>query len=148
MPTENIAEAMRAYAADAVASVREILELDYSIESLQMAARLLEIGRAGADSDDDWLRALATMWGAYVGEVFRRRWGGEWLFPEDGPFRKKICLVIRDTTNLPNVREITLFPIERAYKQLVNGSGDGIWSYACALTNRLSREPEGTAGVV
>lgn len=141
MPKESIGEAMRTYASHAVASVQEIVELDYSMESLRVVERLLEIGRAGSLPDDDGLRALATMWGGYVGEVFRRRWDGEWLFPRGGPFEGKICLVIRDTTAPRTVREITLFPVERAYKQLVDGTEDGIWSYACALEGRLSKKP-------
>jgi hypothetical protein len=138
MPNETFPEVMQAHAADAVASAQETPELDYSIESLRFVERLLEIRRTGFDCDDDRLRALATMWGGYLGEVLRRRWGGEWFFPEEGPFQKKICLVIRDARNFPTVRDITLFPAERAYKQLVNGSEDGIWSYACALEARLS----------
>lgn len=141
MPGETVAEAMQAYAADAVASVQADLELDYSVESLRIVERLLEIGGAGFDRGDDSLRAIATMWGGYVGEVFRRRWGGEWVFPEDGPFQKRLCLIIHDATGLPTGREIALFPVERAYKQLVNGSEDGIWSYASALEDRLSRKP-------
>ena len=71
MPNETFAEAMQAHAADAVASVQETPELDYSMESLRIVQRLLEISRAGLDRDNDRLRALATMWGGYLGEVFR-----------------------------------------------------------------------------
>jgi hypothetical protein len=139
MPNETLAETMQAYANAAVASVQHTLGLDYSTESLRIVEQLLEIGRTRFDRDDDRLRSLATMWGGYVGEVFRRRWGGEWLCPKNGPFQKQICLVIRDATSFPTVPEVTLFPAERVYKQLVNGSEDGLWSYARALEARLSK---------
>jgi hypothetical protein len=142
MPEETVAEVMQVYAADAIASVREVLALDYSMESLRAVEQFLEIGRAGFEGEDGRLRSLAMMWGAYVGEVLRRRWGGEWCFREEGPFQRKLCLVIRDPGSDPPTREITLFPPERVYKQLINGSNDGIWSYGCAIEGRLSKRPK------
>lgn len=142
MPDEALAAVMRIRAADAAASVHDRRDLDYSIRSLRIVEQLLEEARAGPELDDETARALAMAWGGYVGEVFRRCWGGEWLFPEAGPFRRKICLVVRDSSVGTATREITLFPVERAYKQLVNGLEDGIWSYACAVESRLSRRAE------
>lgn len=141
MSNESLAEVMRGHAADAIASVHVFIELDFSVDSLRVTEQLLELGRNGIEQSDTALRTLATIWGAYVGEVLRRRWGGEWLFPEEGPFRNKVCLVIHDMKDPSAVREITLFPIDRVYKQLANGIEDGIWSYACAVEARLATKP-------
>ena len=64
------------------------------------------------------------MWGGYLGEVVRRRWGGEWQVPEEGSFAGKICLVVNAPAEPGSEPQITVFPPERAYKQLCNGADE------------------------
>ena len=91
MPQPTITDIMRTHAADAVkyAQTRFRMELDYSSQSLERVDRMLaamyfdiprtffkKLFRRGPSYDDVW--TWAKMWGGYVGEVIRRRWGGTW----------------------------------------------------------------------
>ena len=99
---QNVDDTMRDYAEKAVALARSRgVELDYSLKSVyaveEMAAsiRRRAEGRSHADASGDpspdWdpseypdYSELALTFGAYVGEVMRRRWGGNWHNPGQG----------------------------------------------------------------
>src|SRR5271163_3980426 len=123
---------MGAYAQDAVdaARINFQVELDYSLESVRRLDQILGIQHR--DIPLGWrklirrgpgkaaLQTFANIWGGYLGEVLRRKSGGEWLIPEDGPFKGAITLVIAG---------MTLSPTSRAYRRLVLGDEDSLWSY-------------------
>ena len=84
----------QAYAADAAHAARDCLQitLDYSIESLRSFDQLLERYRpiwaecaeavAEGKVDGPMIDGFpfpSAMWGYYVGEVLRRKCGGEWV---------------------------------------------------------------------
>ncbi len=99
---QNVDDTMRDYAEKAVEMARSRgMELDYSLKSVyaveEMAAaiRRRTEGRLHADEygdpAPDWdpseypdYSELALMFGAYIGEVMRRRWGGNWYNPGQG----------------------------------------------------------------
>jgi hypothetical protein len=133
----TVADMMAAYAQDAVDHARRNfrVELDFSVESVQTVESLLRqmydaiprgarrLFRRGPS--DDTLASLAKMYGGYVGEVMRRRRGGEWVFDmEVMPGRPVICLRKGDDR---------LFPPAKVHKRLTNGPEDDVWFYFQAV---------------
>jgi hypothetical protein len=88
-PPQEIADAS---AADAVNVARGILgvALDFSLESLVMFDDLLRRYLRHYRADARQLPGNfqfpfpAAMWGSYIGEVLRRRFGGEWVIAAPG----------------------------------------------------------------
>jgi hypothetical protein len=84
---------MIAYAKDAVdAAKRNFQEdLDYSPDSIArleaIVGRQHEEYSKGSKPTEEQLHTFCKMWGAYLGEVLRKRHGGEWSQPADGPFQ-------------------------------------------------------------
>src|SRR4051812_9877506 len=88
-------DAMATYAHDAVTLARERFNtnLDYSEHSLLQVEKILDklhhtLPRSSAAKGGKYWQGydawhMAKLWGAYVGEVIRQRWGGEWA--ADGP---------------------------------------------------------------
>ena len=87
----TIASAMQANAELAVTQARERFqwELDFTVESLDRVDKIIDVlhvelpksflaralKRAAID-EEVW--TMAKTWGGYVGETFRRSWGGRW----------------------------------------------------------------------
>src|SRR5215472_16452859 len=74
---DSVAAMVSAYAGQAVAAAREIsANFDYSERSLRdLEAILGRLAQSPAAAD---LTESCKMWGSYLGEVVRRRFGGDW----------------------------------------------------------------------
>ena len=66
------------------------LILDYSDNSLPNLEKLLEQASQQYRSQvgnrkplDNAINRTASIWGSYLGEVIRRKWGGEWIIDEN-----------------------------------------------------------------
>jgi hypothetical protein len=73
---------------------------------------------------------MVKMWGGYVGEVIRRRWGGDWTTEtaaQPGP-----VITLR-------VLGADIFPPAKVYKRIVNGSEDNVWHYYQILSRDFAR---------
>jgi tetratricopeptide (TPR) repeat protein len=121
-----------AVAAEAVEYfAREQVKLDYSLASLGALDQHLvdAFGEAGrAAGAEKWSpapadRRLIALVGSYLGEVLRQRVGGGW---SDDPERPKMPLFVR--LELPN--HVTILPLERAYRRLKDGLGQGLSAFA------------------
>ncbi len=130
-PVKPIAQEMREYAERAVAAAREEgYDLDYSEESILKVEEILSVlydstprgilnQLLGRTPSRRVLTELALMWGAYIGEVMRRKDGGFWtdqsVIPGAG-----IVLHLKpgDTT-----------PVHKVYKRLTSGPRESVWSY-------------------
>ena len=128
----SVAEQMRELAEQATIMARDLhgITLDYSEASVEHVEAILDslhhqnrpgpLGwlsrRGGARLDERKLYGVALMYGAYLGEVMRRHWGGTWVedLPEDQPW----YTIQFGTTSL--------FPINKAHKRLVNGEEDHV----------------------
>lgn len=81
---------MGAYAKDAVDVAKRNfqIDLDFSEESIQqieaIASRQFAVIVEGDGPSDRNLETFCKIWGAYIGEVFRRHHGGEWVVPQEG----------------------------------------------------------------
>lgn len=130
---------MVAYAEDAVDMARANfqVELDYSERSVQRVERCLAqlhstipkgfFGKMlGRGPSPEQIETVAKMFGAYVGEVFRRHYGGEWVVePAPGAPGPVVTLVH------PNGR---FFPPAKVHKRIANGDEDNVWHYYQVLT--------------
>ncbi|MCL6430698.1 MAG: hypothetical protein K6V36_07515 [Anaerolineae bacterium] len=74
------------------------------------------------------IQSMSRIWGAYVGEVMRRRWRGTWAEEEPHPADTMIAL---------RVQRYALFPIGRVQARLEGGPEHSIWFYYRALKQRF-----------
>ena len=108
-------------AGEAVICARDVhrIELDYSVQSLEALSRVVTklhddrpgwVWRTlGFGPRPDELKFVASMFGAYAGEVFRQAKGGEWQLEET----TGACGVLLDNA--------WIFPIQRVHVQLLTG---------------------------
>ena len=139
---QDLSQIMQSYAEQAVAAAREFqIELDYSEESLKQVENILErldgsIDRGGAPgavpSDVD-AEELCKMWGGYLGEVVRRRWGGEWVL-ETYPGGNVLTVALSTPGG-------TVFPSLKIYRRLNQGAGENVWSFYCMMRDRFRARP-------
>jgi hypothetical protein len=135
---------MQSYAEQAVAAAREFqIELDYSEESLKQVENILERMQdpipggataspapSGADTED-----LCKVWGGYLGEVVRRRWGGEWVL-ETYPGGNVLTVAL-------NVPGGMVFPSMKIYRRLSQGDKENVWTFYCMMRDRFRAQPGG-----
>src|SRR5437016_1246452 len=136
MSAEEIAPMMQAFAEQAVRLGREFkINLDYSEGSLEEVERLLarfhdELTSANAGSK---LEEMARIWGGYLGEVVRRRFGGEWSI-ESYPGGDFLIVAL-------NVGGSRLFPSMKVHKRLSDGAGENLWSFYQMMREKLLAKP-------
>ena len=128
----DVADIMQGYSQDAVdmAYERFHVNLDFSEDSLELVEKILstlheillkdkeESSESAPSQDQIW--GMAKMWGGYVGEVIKRRWGGKWTTGRKKFSNETISLYTRDTI---------IFPPTKVYQRIVNGPEDNIWDY-------------------
>jgi hypothetical protein len=131
---ESVADMASAYADQAVAAAREFeAKLDYSERSLRdVEAILARLAQAPATGD---LTETCKMWGSYLGEVVRRRFGGDWSI-ETYPGKQFATLTL-------NVAGNKLFPTMKIHRRLTQGEEDNVWSFYEMVKARLEAKPSG-----
>jgi len=126
MPAHDSVEAMvTAYAQQAVSLASEFnAQLDYSENSLMevetILARLSREMPASKPSDND-VSEICKIWGSYLGEVVRRRFGGEWSI-ETYPGKQFATLTLSVNGN-------KLFPSMKIHRRLTEGEGENVWRF-------------------
>jgi hypothetical protein len=144
MPDFTITNVMQAYAQDALDFAREGFQtdLDFSEHSIELVERILSLihdtlpkdsskGSQEARPSEDQIWRMAKIWGGYIGEVIRRRWGGNWA---TGNFRFNNEAISLET------QDAVIFPPAKVYKRIVNGPEDNIWDYYQLLKQEFERE--------
>ena len=102
--------------------------LDYSEASVERVEGILdemykEMPK-GAGRDEEVEQAMGTaavLFGAYIGEVMRRTWGGTW---DRGPVDDAADVII-----LRFHGQNMTFPPSKVYKRLSEGPEDNVWHY-------------------
>jgi hypothetical protein len=107
---------------------------DFSAQSLREIERFFvehsEEGRpkpGGLLAQDTGARLFAM--GSYVGEVIRRKGGGEWVGSDDDP-QAEINITMRQSGGA------LLWPVQRVMKRLLNGPEDNIYHYGLVVLDR------------
>lgn len=135
----TIADMMKAYAEDAVdhANQKFGIKLDYSAESIRQVEEILDrLHRAiprgllrivRRRPSDEILDTMCKMYGGYIGEVFRRSFGGTWELPTDTMGAGTV--ITFNTTDGSR-----FFPPSKVWKRLNDGEGDSVWFYFQVLS--------------
>lgn len=144
MSEPTVTDIMSAYAADAVVFAKENFNftLDYSYESVEQVETIAEtlyasrpkgfwakLFRSGPSRED--VQIVCKMLGGYIGEVFRRLKGGEWVIHEESgtvSFRHGAT---------------SIFPPAKVHDRLTLGDEDNLWIYfRLVLAEPWGRKPE------
>jgi len=73
-----------------------------------------------------WL--ISKIWGSYLGEVLRIKYGGDWT---------DFIQVEEKTTLVLNVKDIQIVPAAKVFKRLTNGPEDNVWKFYKVLCIQL-----------
>jgi hypothetical protein len=137
MSTCTVPRMMEVYAIDAVHAARSShgVELDYSSNSVRDLDQILERAHKTLRMEvpEERFFAFPELWGGYLGEVIRRKWGGMWHIPSDGPFKDQISLAVRGETISPPMQVL---------KRVTNGGEASLPSYLAALEHVFSSKTE------
>jgi len=137
---------MQGYAEQAVALAREFkIDLDYSEDSVEQVERLLgqlqgdlaqwQMGKSSKDTkiEGEPLDEMSRIWGGYLGEVVRRRFGGDWSI-ENYPGGDFLIIAL-------NVGDSRLFPAMKVHKRLTEGVADNLWTFYQMMREKLLARP-------
>jgi len=134
--TGDIGQMMRAYAEDAVRAARQQnVNLDYSEQSLEHLERLLAELSSSLQPTEQRLDEMSRTWGGYLGEVVRRRFGGEWTI-EKYPAGDFLIVTL-------NVNGAKLFPSMKIHKRLTEGASENLLLFYRTVRTRLEARPGG-----
>jgi hypothetical protein len=130
----KLAEDMETNARNAVelAKTRFQATLDFKPDSVQELEKLFDrVQYAMSEPESrETLGLLTRLWGSYLGEVIRRKHGGEWIIWTD-KHGKTMAL---------QVGEATVFPHNKVKKRLERGSDHNIWNYYQSVVASLQKE--------
>ena len=128
----SVAEMAQAYAEKAV-EIAATLDcvLDYSEESLMRMETILE-KPALQESEPD-ISESCKIWGSYLGEVVRRRFGGSWSI-ETYPGKQFATLAL-------SVNGSRLFPSMKLHRRITQGQDENVWSFYQMVRTRLESAP-------
>ena len=116
------------YAARAVEQARvEKVALDFSEGSIEQLEQL--VGAA----DQQQIEEKSKMWGAYFGEVVRRRWGGDWSI-ETYPGQQFATLTL-------TVQGAKLFPSMKIYRRMTQGASENLATFYLSVKEKLGKSP-------
>jgi hypothetical protein len=133
---ESVNAMAGAYAEKAVQAAREFsTRLDYSEQSLLEVESILGQLAAGPPSPSDDITETCKIWGSYLGEVVRRRFGGDWAI-ETYPGKQFATLTLSVGGN-------KLFPTMKVHRRLTQGQDDNVWSFYKMVKARLESVPGG-----
>src|SRR5215468_2641312 len=138
MQTHDSVDAMvTSYAEQAVQRARECnAQLDFSENSvMEVETILAQLTRQMADAKQsaEDVGELCKVWGSYLGEVVRRRFGGEWSI-ETYPGKQFATLTLSVGGN-------KLFPTMKVHRRLTQGADDSVWSFYKMVKLKLEALP-------
>jgi hypothetical protein len=124
---------MQAHAEEAVATARAYrVSLDYSEASLEKLEEILaSLYREMPTSRPSTTKVeeACKIWGGYLGEVVRRRWGGEWSL-ETYPGAN----FATPTLTVPAGK---MFPTMKIHRRLFEGPKENIWNFYGMMRRKL-----------
>lgn len=123
---DSVEQMVFEYASEAVAQARAAkVQLDFSEASVEKLEEL--VGAASPQNLDE----ASKMWGAYFGEVVRRRWGGDWSI-ESYPGAQFATLTL-------TVHGSKLFPSMKIYRRLTQGASENLVTFYASVKERLGK---------
>jgi hypothetical protein len=131
---DSISAMMAAYAEEAISAARmdHRKTLDLSESSIE---RLEAILASQAPTDLDF---QTRVWGSYLGEVIRRRFGGEWeLTQYPGGVAAVPTLLIGSSR---------LYPLMKVYRRLTMGEQENLPAFYKMISSRLGEKGGAESG--
>jgi len=126
----------QAMSAAAESAVEQAASFGYTLDYSETSIRSVEVILAalhdsiGRDSPPEKeIDRMATMFGAYIGEVIKRKWGGKWKLESAMHPNQKVLTFETGT--------IDLWPQFKVGKRLTNGPEDNVWHYFQILRKDL-----------
>lgn len=151
VPDLSPTEQMQAIAEDAVRVAEEQFrtKLDFSGDSIAALEEILETLRASFPNDHEGHLALShktqhqisvasSLFGAYLGEVLRQQFGGEWVV-EQAPDSPVVALKLGNEL---------LFPPTRVFQRLLEGAPQSVWGYHQFAAHTLRQGQASAANLV
>jgi hypothetical protein len=136
---DSVESMVRAYSQAAVELAREFkAALDYTDNSvMEVEVILAQFAQdlAGGQPPADEMDEMCKLWGCYLGEVVRRRFGGEWGI-ETYPGKQFATLTLSVGGN-------KLFPSMKIHRRLTEGENDNIWTFYKMVKTKLEAVPGG-----
>lgn len=130
---DSVAEMAIAYAQTAVTLAQQYDgHLDYSEESLMELESILARFCGQSPGSED-ISETCKIWGSYMGEVVRRRFGGEWSI-DAYPGKQFATLAL-------TVNGSRLFPSMKIHRRLTQGEAENVWSFYKMIKARLESLP-------
>ena len=126
----DLAEMMEGYArAAAELAKREFKQnLDFGSESIDGLDEILVLVGESPELDVDF---EVRLWGAYLGEVLRRRYAGSWEMTQYPGGAVAVPAV--------DVRGSRLFPLMKVYRRLTVGEEEDLRAFYTMATERLGK---------
>lgn len=121
---------MEGYALAAVDLARREFgqKLDFSAESIDALDDLLVLVGESPELDVDF---EVRLWGAYLGEVLRRRYAGGWEMTQYPGGAVAVPSI--------DVRGSRLFPLMKVYRRLTVGEEEDLRTFFVMVTERLGK---------
>ena len=136
MPDHDSLDSMvHSYAKQAVTLAHEFhAQLDFSENSVMEVETILarlsrEMPQSKPSSDD--VSEICKIWGSYLGEVVRRRFGGDWSI-ETYPGKQFATLTLTVNGN-------KLFPSMKVHRRLTEGETDSVWTFYKMVKTKLEK---------
>ena len=119
---------MLAYAGEAViAAATRGEQLDFTAQSVPAVERCLTAIAGSSDHPD--LEYDSRVWGAYLGEVVRRRYGGDWQMSQYPGGNLAVPSL--------EVRGSHLYPVMKVFRRLTLGQAENISDFYGMVAKRL-----------
>ena len=103
-------------------------KLDFSGESIDVLDEILVMVSESPELDVDF---EVRLWGAYLGEVLRRRYAGGWEMTQYPGGAVAVPAV--------DVRGSRLFPLMKVYRRLTVGEEEDLRAFYAMVTERLGK---------
>lgn len=142
----GFSEVMEAYAQDAVDLARQNFQvtLDFSETSIEAVETILDRysksiprnflqRRLSKSPSAHQMDQVCKMFGAYIGEVFRRKCGGRWEFDSQTPTGNRV-MCLRDG-------EKRIWPAVKVLKRIKNGPDENVLHYFQAIGSYWTEKP-------
>ena len=125
---------MEAYAQAAVEMSRSEFHqrLDFTSDSIDVLDEILVLVSESPERDVDF---EVRLWGAYLGEVLRRRYAGSW----------EMTIYPGGAISVPaiEVRGSRLFPLMKVFRRLTVGEEEDLRAFYAMVTERLGKPAQG-----
>jgi hypothetical protein len=105
--------------------------LDYSEESLMRMETIFD--QPSKQQSEPDISEVCKIWGSYLGEVVRRRFGGDWSI-ETYPGKSFATLTL-------TVNGSRLFPSIKVHRRLTRGRDESVWTFYQMVRERLETAP-------